>query len=81
MKPEYESRLDRLRSERLMRRIETAVAVFGLLLIAAGVGLYIATAPPIGGLHWDTDSVVASVALVLAGIAVYISSRLHGGKR
>lgn len=76
-----DNRYDRYNSERLLRRIEALFRLLGVGLIVAGVAVYIFTAPPIGGLHWDRQELAVASMLVLFGIIIQAAIALSRRER
>ena len=58
------------RADRLMRWIIAGFALLGVVFIATGLVLYVATAPPIGGLHWHAEDIAISLAFIIGGWAI-----------
>lgn len=65
-----------MRAEQLRHRIELAFAVLGWAFVAAGVAVYLATAPPIGGLDWSFIEVLVSIVLIMGGGLVLLARKL-----
>lgn len=71
-----QQRLNRERADLLRHRIEMAFTILGWAFIAAGVAVYIGTAPPIGGLDWSFIEVFVSIVLIMGGSIVLLSRKL-----